>query len=139
MPDLLLELPDGDITPLLEHLACVVFINISPGVDADQVPARSGLTSIFGNRGPLVPLATWTPGEMGLQHGVGSRAAPWLAEHGCPVPDQWYIAADNPKRGLVMKTYDSAATETLAWLVRASDLLCPFDAVFPWQAVVRSR
>ena len=139
MPDLLLELPDGDITPLLEHLDGAVFINISPGVDADQVPVRSGLTSIFGNRGPLVPLATWTPGEMGLQHGVGARAAPWLAEHGCPVPDEWYVAADNPKRGLVLKTYDAPAADVLAWLVRASDLLCPFDAVFPWQAVVRSR
>jgi hypothetical protein len=138
MPDRLVELPDGDITPLLDHLEGAVFINVSPGVDADQVPLKS-VTSIFGNRGPLVPLATWTPGEIGVQHGVGSRAAPWLADHGCPVPDEWYVAADNPKRGLVLKTYATPAAETLAWLVKASDLLCPFDAVFPWQAVVRTR
>ena len=139
VPDLLLELPGGDITPLLAHVTGAVFINISPGVDAEQVPTRSGLTSIFGNRGPLVPLATWTPGELGLQHGLGARAAPWLADHGCPVPDEWYVAVDNPKRGLVVKTYQAPAEATLTWLVRASDLACPLDAILPWQAVVRSR
>ena len=38
MPDQLLELPDGDITPLLDLVEGAVFINISPGVDADEVP-----------------------------------------------------------------------------------------------------
>ena len=134
-----MELPDGDITPLLEHVDEAVFINISPGVDADEVPPRSGLTHLFGNRGPVVPLATWTPGEIGIQHGVGGPAAPWLAKHGCPVPEEWYVAADHPKRGLVLKTYQSPSEQTLAWLVRAAGLLCPLDVYFPWQAVVRTR
>ena len=139
MPDLLLELPDGDITPLLDHLAGAVFVNLSPGVDADQVATQSPRTSIFGNRGPLLPLATWTPGEIGLQHGLAARAAPWLADHGAAVPDEWYIAADHPKRGLVVKTYAAPAEDALRWLVRAADLICPFEVVFPWQAVVRTR
>ncbi len=39
MPDHLVELPDGDITPLLDLVEGAVFINISPGVDADEVRA----------------------------------------------------------------------------------------------------
>ncbi len=139
MPDHLVELPDGDITPLLDLVADAVFINISPGVDADEVPPRSGLTHLFGNRGPTVPLATWTPGEIGIQHMVGQHVTRFLAERGCPVPEEWYIASEHPKRGLVLKTYQSPADETLVWLVQASRLLCPLEVVFPWQAVVKTR
>ena len=86
-----------------------------------------------------MPLATWTPGEIGLQHGLGSRAAPWLADHGCPAPEEWYVAADNPKRGIVLKTYQAPPAVALGWLVRATEVLGPFDIVFPWQAIVRDR
>ena len=109
-----------------QHLA-ITFTRASMATDATITVEVSG------------DLATWTPGELGLQHGLGARAAPWLADHGCPVPDEWYVAVDNPKRGLVVKTYQAPAKETLTWLVRASDLACPLDAVLPWQAVVRSR
>jgi hypothetical protein len=139
VPDVLLELPGGDITPLLEHLDHAAFINLGPGVNAEHVPVRSGLMSIFSNRGPSVPLATWTPGEIGLQHGLGGRAAPWLSDHGCAALTEWYVAADNPRRGLVLKTYATPAADTITWLVRATNLVCPFDVVFPWQAVVRTR
>ena len=134
-----MELPDGDITPLLDRVADAVFINISPGVDADEVPPRTALTHLFGNRGPTVPLATWTPGEIGIQHMVGQHVTRFLAERGCPVPEEWYIASEHPKRGLVLKTYQSPADETLVWLVQASRLLCPLEVVFPWQAVVKTR
>lgn len=139
MADLLLELPDGDIAPLLEHVDSAVFINISPGVDADEVPARGSLSHLIGNRGPTVPLATWTPGEMGIQHMAGQEVVKFLAERACPVPDDWYVASQHPKRGLVLKTYESPAEQTLTWLVRASRLLCPLEIFFPWQAVVRTR
>lgn len=139
MPDVLLELSDGDITPLLEHVEGAVFINISPGVDADEVPPRSGLTHLFGNRGPTVPLATWTPEEIGIQHMVGQHVTRFLAERGCPVPEQWYVASEHPKRGLVLKTYHAPAEETLRWLVEAARRLCPLEVPFPWQAVVRTR
>ena len=139
MPDHLLELPDGDITPLLDHVDEAVFINISPGVDADDVPPRSALTHLLGNRGPTVPLATWTPGEIGVQHMAGQRVTRFLAERGCPVPEDWYVVDEHPKRGLVLKTYASPPSETLTWLVEACRRLCPLDAPYPWQAVVRTR
>ena len=139
MPDDLVELPDGDVTPLLAHVDRAVFINISPGVDAHEVPPRSALTHLLGNRGPTVPLATWTPGEIGLQHMVGQRVTRFLAERGCPVPEDWYVADESPKRGLVVKTYDAPPEQTLRWLVDACRLLCPLEVHLPWQAVVRTR
>lgn len=139
MPDVLVELPDGDITPLLGMVDAAVFINISPGVDAREVPPRSGLTHLFGNRGPTVPLATWTMGEIGIQHMVGQKVSRFLAERGCPVPHDWYIASEHPKRGLVLRTYQSPPEETLRWLVEACRRLCPLEVHYPWQAVVRTR
>jgi hypothetical protein len=139
VPDVLVELPDGDITPLLELVEGAVFVNISPGVDAQEVPPRSGLAHLFGNRGPTVPLATWTPGEIGIQHMAGQKVSRFLAERGCPVPDDWYIASEHPKRGLVVKTYQAPPEVTLRWLVEACRRLCPFEVHYPWQAVVRTR
>jgi hypothetical protein len=139
VPDHIVELPDGDITPLLDLAEDAIFINISPGVDAGEVPPRSGLTHLFGNRGPTVPLATWTPGEIGIQHMAGQRVGRFLADKGCGVPDDWYVASEHPKRGIVVKTFQSPPADTLAWLVQACRLLNPLEVHYPWQAVVRTR
>lgn len=139
MADVVVELPDGEIAPLLEHLGGAVFVNLHPGVDAEQVPARSPLGNLFGNRGPVVPLATWTPTEIGLQHMAGQRVARLLADKGVPVPEEWYVVADHPKRGLVVRTYQSAPEDALRWLVRAATVTCPLPITGPWHAVVRTR
>jgi hypothetical protein len=138
MQTLRFELPDGDITPLLEHLDGARFANLAPGVDAEQVPPRSALGNLFGARGPTVPLATWTPGEIGLQHAAGQRVVRTLADRGVPVPEEWYVASDHPKRGLVVRTYQTPARDTLEWLVRAATVLCPLPIVGPWIAGVRT-
>lgn len=139
MPDTLVELPDGDIAPLLDLVADAVFVNISPGVDAEEVPPRSPLGALFGNRGPVVPLATWTPGEIGIQHMAGQHVTKLLATRGGAVPDDWYVVAEHPKRGLVVRTYQAPPEVTLRWLVEACRILCPLEVVLPWQAVVRTR
>ena len=139
MADVVIELPDGDIAPLLEHLEGAVFVNLHPGVDAEQVPQQSPLGNLFGNRGPVVPLATWTPGEIGLQHMAGQRVARVLADKDVPVPEEWYVVADHPKRGLVVRTYQSPAEDALRWLVRAATVTCPLPITGPWHAVVRTR
>ena len=131
-----MELPDGDIASLLEHLPEAEFVNLHPGVDAEQVPASSPLGNLFSNRGPVVPLATWTPGEIGLQHGAGPRVTRVLTEPGVPVPEEWYVVADHAKRGLVVRTYQAPAEDTLRWLVRAATVTCPLPITGPWHAVV---
>jgi hypothetical protein len=132
-------LPDGDIAALLEHLPGAAFVNLHPGVDAEDVPARSPLGNLFGNRGPVVPLATWTQGEIGLQHSAGQQVVRFLTEHGVPLPDEWYVLADHPKRGLVVRTYQAPPEDTLPWLVRAVTVTCPLPITGPWQAVVHTR
>ena len=139
MPDVVIELPDGDIAALLEHLDGAVFVNLHPGVDAERVPPTSALGNLFGNRGPTVPLATWTPGEVGLQHMAGQRVARFLAARGVPVPDDWYVVSDHPRRGLVLRTYQTPPAEALRWLVRAATVTCPHEISGPWQATVRTR
>jgi hypothetical protein len=62
-----------------------------------------------------------------------------LAERGVAIPDDWYIAADHPKRGLVLKTYQATPEETLRWLVRAATVTCPLPITGPWEAVVHTR
>lgn len=136
MPDTALELPDGDVTLLLHDLAGVTYVNLRPGVDVEGIPPVSGLGQLFGNRGAAVPLATWTPGEIGLQHGAGRRAAPLLAELGVGVPDDWYVVSDHPRRGLVVRTYESPPADTLRWLVRAATAVCSVRITGPWLAEV---
>ena len=124
--------------PLLPHLDGATYVNLHPGVDAEAVPPASPLGNLFGNRGPVVPLATWTPGEIGLQHMVGQRVTRFLDERGVAVPDDWYVVAEHPKRGLVLRTYQTPAREVLEWLVRAATATCPIDITGPWQAVVHT-
>jgi hypothetical protein len=139
MPDVSLELVDGDVTPLLEHLDGAVFANLWPGVDEDDVPSRSALGHLLGNSGPVVPLATWTPGEIGLQHAAGQRVVRTLGERGCAVPEEWYVVSEHPKRGLVLRTYQAPVEDVLRWLVRAATVLCPLPIVGPWQARVKKK
>ncbi len=75
----------------------------------------------------MVPLATWTPGEIGIQHMAGARFARFLADKGVPVPEEWYVVADHPRRGLVVRTYDAPEAEVLRWLVRAATVACPIE------------
>jgi hypothetical protein len=137
VPDLVVELPDGDVEPLLEHLEGATYVNIHPGVDADEVPPPpSGLGGLLSNRGPVVPLATWTPGEIGIQHLAGPRAARFLADKGVPVPEEWYVVSDHPRRGLVVRTYTAPPLDTLRWLVAAATVMCPIEITGPWHAEV---
>jgi hypothetical protein len=134
--DLVVELPGGDVAPLLEHIERAAFVNLHPGVDAERIPPRSSLGNLLGSRGPTVPLATWTPGEIGLQHAAGQKVVRFLAERGVEVPDEWYVVSDHPKRGLVLRTYQTPPEETLRWLVRAGIATCRLEITGPWHAEV---
>ncbi len=73
-----------------------VFINLSPGSTPTRCPRAPPWPTWSGNRGPTVPLATWTPGEIGIQHMAGQKVTQLLAERGCPVPEDWYVASSTP-------------------------------------------
>jgi hypothetical protein len=124
------------------------WVNLEPAVHVDDVPAESGIFSLFSGRGPSVPLATWTPGStsrrgrvepamLGLQHPAGSKAKPLLAERGHPVPQGWIVVQDHVRKGLVVSVpADIAPARALAWLLQASELLSTVPLTGRWRAAL---
>lgn len=123
------------------------WMNFSPGLDVDVAPpGRSAMSAIFGNKGPDVPLATWSPGDgkrepstIGIQHAQGPRVLQQLADDGIGLPNQWRKLQDHPKRGLVCAVPPSTAEDdldkTVTWLLTATGLLCPVPRTGEWRAL----
>lgn len=123
------------------------WVNFSPGLDVDvPPPGRSPMAHLFGNKGPEVPLATWSPGDgnrepstIGITHAQGPRVLEQLADDGIELPEQWRKLQDHPKRGLVCVVPPSSASPdldtTLAWLLTAAGMLCPVPRTGEWRAL----
>lgn len=125
------------------------WVNLEPAVEVDDVAAAgSGTFALFSGRGPVVPLATWTPAKLqrrgrreaamiGLQHPAGTKAKPLLAELGHPVPEGWVVVQDHVRKGLVIALPDSVdATDALGWVIRAARLLSAVPLTGQWRAAV---
>lgn len=121
------------------------WINLSPGLDVDTPPPlRTGLATLLGARGPIVPLATWSPprrrdpATVGIHHGEGPKGLVLLAERGVDLPEGWRRLQDHPKRGLVLvptpATSADQLDEVLDWLLRATGALCPVRRTSEWRA-----
>ena len=136
----LVELPDGDLTPLAPFLDNAAFVNFRPTVNEEEVVEPSTMGRWFSARGPIVPFATWTPTEVGIQHATGPKVLDRLAEHGHPLPAGWRKLSDHPKRGAVLvPPPDSDRLEVMRWLIRAGEILCPLPMTGPWNAVIHTR
>jgi hypothetical protein len=125
------------------------WVNLEPAVEAEDIAAAgSGTFALFSGRGPIVPLATWTPARtqrrgrrepamIGLQHPAGSRAKPLLAELSHPVPDGWIVVQDHVRKGLVLTLPDGVtAADALGWVLRAARLLSTVPLTGQWRAAV---
>ena len=125
------------------------WINFEPAVEAEDIAATGSSTfALFSARGPVVPLATWTPAKIqrrgrrepamiGLQHPAGSKAKPLLVEFGHPVPDGWIVVQDHVRKGLVVALPDGvAAADALGWVLRAARLLSTVPLTGQWRAAV---
>jgi hypothetical protein len=128
------------------------WVNLQPLVDEEDIPQMSvGILGWISSRGPAVPKATWVPGEtkrngsiapdsIGLQHRGGPRARATLAEAGSPIPPEWKLLSDHPKRGLVIELPAGVMPETIVqWLVAAARILSPIDLPDTWVAAVHRR
>jgi hypothetical protein len=122
------------------------WINLTPGLDMDVPPLdRTPLASLFGSRGPTVPLGTWTPphgrdpATAGIVHPEGPKAVRILDERGAPVPPGWRVLQDHPKRGLVVAIVGGAGRDdldrALVWLVVATGALCRWPRTGEWRAL----
>jgi hypothetical protein len=122
------------------------WINLLPGVDADQAPPRpTGLTALLAPRTPGAVMGTWAPQKqtrhgmqgatVGLLHPAGRFAARQLVELGAPVPDGWVVRQDNQRRGLiVVAPVDTPDREVLDWILAAGTALCGLALTGEWRA-----
>jgi hypothetical protein len=122
------------------------WVNLRPAVDPDDIPDQGGTFRIFGAHGPKVPLCTWTPWEqrqrgtprvtLGVQHGTGTKAVPYLARRGVTIDPRWRVLQDQSRRGLVVVApVEDDADDVLRWLLATGAALCdlPYQG---WQASI---
>lgn len=124
------------------------WVNLEPEVPEEHVPdAPSGLSRLFGGRGPAIPLCTWTPPEpgrggtepmtLGVQHGLGSRARGRLEELGLGIPAGWVVRGDHARRGLVIEVpADADLAGVLDWLLAAGEAVATVPVTGRWLAAV---
>lgn len=129
------------------------WVTFEPLFDEDALPpVRASWLDVFSARGPVVPDASWVPGErkgdrvtplsVGLRHPSGSRAMPRLVEHDLGPPEGWRMVSDHPKRGLVLEARTGAdidADATLDWMFAALAALTPMPLTGLWRATVHRR
>lgn len=125
------------------------WVNLEPAVAAEDVAREgSGTFALFSGRGPVVPLATWTPGSagrkgrrqpamLGLQHPAGSKAKPLLGQRGLAVPEGWLVVQDHVRKGLVVQVPAFVGpAEVLDWVLQAATLLSTVPLLGGWRAAV---
>lgn len=147
----IIEFDDADRDAVLAAMAEVGdgsgWVNVEPIVNPDELPPQGNpLFSIFSSRGPLVPLATWTPAglskretyaSLGVRHPTGTKAAARLAERAVPIDERWRVLRESPKGGLVVGVpADEPHATVLDWLLRAARALCPAENHGRWVAFV---
>jgi hypothetical protein len=125
------------------------WINFEPRIpDDDEPPEATAFTGLFSNRGPAIPLCTWTspprsrkgvigPQAIGIQHSRGTRAVARLAELNLAVPGGWLVRTDHPKRGMVIDVpADEEVATVLDWLLAAGEALVAVPVTGRWSAIV---
>ena len=128
------------------------WINIGPGLRDDQITRLGEPTMMsrwFSGRGPVVPMATWTPAVtgksgkkpasavIGVAHGAGPKALGQLRDAGLDLPTGWRKVQDHAKRGIVAEVAPGAGYEgVVRWLVSACWSLCPIEIDDRWLAEV---
>jgi hypothetical protein len=127
------------------------WVNLQPAVDPDEAPEKPGLVRLFSASGPVLPLASWVPGErrrngstepvsLGLQHAGGPKALLRLRDHGHPPVEGWRVLADSPRRGFVLQVPDDEDPDVaLVWLMKAATMLAPMNLPPEWRAGVIHR
>jgi len=112
--------------------------------------SATGIGGLLLKPAPPVPECTWIPGDthrrkgqlpdsIGLQHPSGSRGGPTLVAHGITLPDGWKVLADNARRGLVLTMpHDFDAESAVRWLLRAAEVLTPYDLPIEWVAEIHT-
>ena len=127
------------------------WINLEPVVDEEHQPMQAGPFAFLAGPSHEIPTGTWLPGRhqtdgetkpttIGLQHAAGARVVATLRDRGLPLPDQWRVTQDHPRRGLVVSIPASVADlgTVLAWLLKAAEAVCSVPTTGRWRASVHA-
>jgi hypothetical protein len=151
----MIEFDPLEADEIVDHMEQMVrlrqgWINFEPLIPDDMEPPVSTptFTGLFSNRGPAIPLCTWTapmvtkksetgPQSLGIQHERGTRARARFEEVGLEVPAGWIVRSDHPKRGMVLELpWDTDVEMVLDWLLAAGEALVTLPVTGRWTAVV---
>ena len=149
------EFRSDDLDLVVEHLRGVAerrdgWMNLVPVLEEEDLPRRSGLEGLLAGRLPLLPVATYVPGEakrgrttptsVGVQHAVQAKVGRRLADAGLRPPEGWVGRQDHPRRGLIVEVPDGTdPAEVLAWLLAVIDELAPVELDGDWRATFHRR
>lgn len=145
----LIELVPGEYGSLLLRMDKLAtagsgWMNFRPVIAQEHQPDPPGPFAIFGGSAHKVPTATWVPGKhvadgtvkqttVGLQHSSGPRVVARLRELELPLPEEWRVSQDHPRRGLVVWVpADADNAVTLDWLVKAASAVCAVPTTGRW-------
>jgi hypothetical protein len=125
-----------DLAPVLNAIDRAGWVNLQPDVEDPPPDPRPGwFGSVFSNRGPGLPIATWHPGERsaGVQHPTTKKV------DRTEVPAGWAIKQNHPRRGLVVQVpAEVSDVDVVRWLVDLGEKLSPIPTHGKWRAVVFS-
>ncbi len=124
------------------------WINIEPVIEEEHEPPEPGPFAFLGGSTHKVPVVTWMPGKrqegratkattVGLQHASGPRVVWRLRDLGLPVPTDWRVTQDHPRRGLVAEVpADADNRAVIGWLLQAAAAVCQVESTGRWEAAV---
>lgn len=149
------EFRGGDRDLVVAHMRQVAerrdgWMNLNPVLDEEDLPRRSGLEGLLAGRLPLLPVATWVPGELrrgraapasvGVQHAAQAKVGRRLAEAGLRPPEGWTGRQDHPRRGLIVEVPDGTDPgAVLDWLLSILVELAPVELDDDWRATFHHR
>ncbi|MGO9965410.1 MAG: hypothetical protein ACLPUG_18560 [Acidimicrobiales bacterium] len=147
------EFTVDDLGQVVAHMARLAsaedgWINAIPKInDNDEKPTSLGFFTLFNGSGSGVTMCTWVPGShsrrglvrpnLGIAHGTGRRIFAELHSLAVPIPENWFVEQDHPRRGLVLRVpSDEAHAQVLMWALRAVIALKAPRPIREWRADV---
>jgi hypothetical protein len=113
----------------------------------DDRPTSLGFFALVGGSAIGVTMCTWIPGShsrrkyteptLGITHVTGHRVFGELRLLGTPIPQNWVVDQDHPRRGLVVRVPSEEPQEhVLTWALDALAALSGPNAIEKWRAEI---
>ena len=123
------------------------WINLTPKVSDEAETTSLNFLTLFGGGSTGVAMCTWLPEvresrgrnhvRLGISHVTGLRARAQLYSLAIPIPTNWRVVQDHPRRGLVLEVPSEEPNElVLTWALAAVSALNRLDRAGIWRAEI---